>query len=256
MKFYLCEIKHNKGTLNIAVEANGVIGIATKFHPGPDDGSVFGFVHHLNYLYPVVTHKEITNPLLKYFLILPNFAFGVTRIVQEILAEPILITPDIAVSKDQQFEKIAEYTGLIIVNDETYYVYNLQNIQVPKEASVLPTNTFSKKDSIKATEEKHGIENAEYLIIGNKYAVKKAKVKTILKSEFVTPYKFHDFDGFIDYKNIIPVKELDNGKFVVVLQNNAYKTNKISLTSGKVLIHENTGKQILETEDGKYEIID
>lgn len=256
MKFYLCEIEYTEfldvERIKIALQKDEILGITVKFYPGPKDNSgIFGFAQYGNYLYPVVTHRKLKNPRFNYFLVFPKYAFAVTRVIQEIETDPIPIATDLDLSKNPQFEEISEYTGLIKLKDDEYYVYNLNNVAFPKDGKV---RSIDNKDISKEKKKCKG-EEANFLIIGDKYAVKKENVKTILQAELVTPYKFHGADGFIDYKKIIPVKELDSGKFVVVLQSEAYKTGKISLTSGKVFYHETTGKEILETTEGLYEII-
>ncbi|MFN6991630.1 MAG: hypothetical protein ACK4MM_02790 [Fervidobacterium sp.] len=259
MKFYLCEIEYmdfsNVENIKIALQKDEVLGVTMKFYPGPEgpkEDSIFGFAQYGNYLYPVVTHKDLKKPKLKYFLVFPKYAFAVTRVVQEVETEPIPIAPDLVLSKNPSFEKVAEYTGLIKISKEEYYVYNLNNVAFPKDGKVIAVEDIedTSKENVKQKNKE-----ANFLIIGEKYAVKKENVKTILQSDLVAPYKFHGADGFIDYKKIIPVKELDTGRFVVVLQNEAYKTNKISLTSGKIFYHETSGKEILETAEGMFEII-
>lgn len=249
MKFYICEIEHEKGTVNIAIQKSEVMGISTKFYHGPNPEEIFGFSKYGEYLYPVVTHSRLVNPVLKYFLVLPKYAFGVTRIIEEVDTEIVPITPGVETAISSKFEAIEEYTGIIQVSNEIYYVYNIYNVEIPSSAKVVSSEHTSNKI------EKAG-ESANFLIIGEKYAIKKEAVKTILRSDLVTPYKFHGTDGFIDYKKILPVKALDDGYFVVVLENEAYRTGKIRLTSGKILLHESTGKHLLETESGTYEFIE
>ncbi len=249
MKFYVCEIEHEKGTVNIAIQKSEVMGISTKFYPGPNPEEIFGFSKYGEYLYPVVTHSKLVKPVLKYFLILPKYAFGVTRIIEEVDAEIIPITASVETTVNSKFEAIKEYTGIIQTSNEIYYVYNIYSVEIPVNAKVVSSERTSEKN-----ESPEEIDN--YLIIGEKYAVKKEAVKTILQSDLVTPYKFHGADGFVDYKKILPVKALDDGRFVVILENEAYRTGKIRLSPGKVLLHESTGKHLLETESGTYELIE
>ncbi|MCX7654382.1 MAG: hypothetical protein N2Z58_06900 [Fervidobacterium sp.] len=249
MRFYTCEIEHQAGKVNIAILKSEVLGISTKFYPGPNQSELIGFSKYGEYLYPVVTHSKVTNPILKYFLILPKYAFGVTRIIEEVEAETIQISPTVEISHGSGLESISEYTGIIQLSGEIYYVYNIHYVKMPLDAEIVT----SEKDSPK-TRGKEEIPN--FLIIGEKYAVRKESVKTILQSDLVTPYKFHGVDGFVDYKGIIPVKMIDSGRFVVVLETEAYQTSKVRLSSGKILVHEQSGKKLVETDSGTYEMIE
>ncbi|MFN3691493.1 MAG: hypothetical protein ACK4R7_01250, partial [Fervidobacterium sp.] len=144
MKFYLCEIEHTEFSdvekIKIALQKDEILGITVKFHPGPEDSSIFGFAQYGNYLYPVVTHRKLKNPRFKYFLVFPKYAFAVTRIVQEVETDPIPIATDLDLSKDPQFEEISEYTGLIKLDNDEYYVYNLNSAAFPKDGMVKSIN--------------------------------------------------------------------------------------------------------------------
>ncbi|MFN4224260.1 MAG: hypothetical protein ACK4E1_05605 [Fervidobacterium nodosum] len=248
-KFYACEIEYDKGSIKIAIEKSLVSGISEKFIPGPEKDIIFGFAEHGNFLYPIVTHSKLSSPVLKYFIILQKYAFGVTRVIEEIEGEIIPISPNLPIQKGSKFESISEYIGVVQKDREFYYVYNIHNVELPIEARVISSEEKEEKKT------KIDSQKADFVVIGGKYAVRKSNVKTIVSFDLVTPYKFHGYDGFIDYKKIIPVKNIDEGKFIVVLDNIAYRTGKITLVSGNELYHE-SGKKMLETDEGTYEIIE
>ncbi len=248
-KFYACEIEYDKGSIKIAIEKSLINGISEKFIPGPEKDIIFGFAEHGNFLYPIVTHSKLSSPVLKYFLILQKYAFGVTRVIEEIEGEVISISPNLPIQKGSKFEFISEYIGVVQKDSEFYYVYNIHNVELPVGAKVISSEEKEEKKA------KIDFQKEEFIVIGEKYAVRKSNVKTILTSDLVTPYRFHGFDGFIDYKKIIPVKNIDEGKFIVVLDNIAYRSKKIILISGNELYHE-SGKKMLETDEGTYEIIE
>jgi hypothetical protein len=198
------------------------------------------------YLYPVVTHSNIVGPIFKYFLIFPRFAFGVTRVVQEIQGKPTPLSPDIDLNSNE-FEKLSEYTGAVIIEDKPYYVYNIYNVHLPVDAKV------QKREERVEAIKKDAME--EFIVIGDAYALTKGSVKAILSSEFVTKFKVDNYDGFIDYGKIIPVVNLDDGNHVVVLENIAYRTSKVLQMFGKILIQETTKEKYLETAEGTYKIL-
>ncbi|HPV62904.1 MAG TPA: hypothetical protein PLY22_03090, partial [Fervidobacterium sp.] len=198
------------------------------------------------YLYPVVTHSNIVGPIFKYSLIFPRFAFGVTRVVQEIQGKPTPLSPDIDLNSNE-FEKLSEYTGAVIIEDKPYYVYNIYNVHLPVDAKV------QKREERVEAIKKDAME--EFIVIGDAYALTKGSVKAILSSEFVTKFKVDNYDGFIDYGKIIPVVNLDDGNHVVVLENIAYRTSKVLQMFGKILIQETTKEKYLETAEGTYKIL-
>ena len=246
MEFYVCEIKHENGIIQVALSKSEVIGISDKFLPGPVEKGAFGFSLYGGYLYPVVTHSNIVGPIFKYFLIFPRFAFGVTRIVQEIQGNPTPLSPDIDLNSSD-FEKLSEYTGAVIIEDKPYYVYNIYNVHLPVDAKV------QKREERVEAIKKDAME--EFIVIGDAYALTKGSVKAILSSEFVTKFKVDNYDGFIDYGKIIPVVNLDDGNHVVVLENIAYRTSKVLQMFGKILIQETTKEKYLETAEGTYKIL-
>jgi len=246
MEFYVCEIKHENGIIQVALSKSEIVGISDKFLPGPVEKGAFGFSLYGGYLYPVVTHSNIVGPIFKYFLIFPRFAFGVTRVVQEIQGKPTPLSPDIDLNSNE-FEKLSEYTGAVIIEDKPYYVYNIYNVHLPVDAKVQKRE--ERVESIK----KDAME--EFIVIGDAYALTKGSVKAILSSEFVTKFKVDNYDGFIDYGKIIPVVNLDDGNHVVVLENIAYRTSKVLQMFGKILIQETTKEKYLETAEGTYKIL-
>jgi len=179
-------------------------------------------------------------------LIFPRFAFGVTRIVQEIQGNPTPLSPDVDLNSND-FEKLSEYTGAVIIEDKPYYVYNIYNVHLPVDAKV------QKREERAEAIKKDAME--EFIVIGDVYALTKGSVKAILSSEFVTKFKVDNYDGFIDYGKIIPVVNLDDGNHVVVLENIAYRTSKVLQMSGKILIQETTKEKYLETAEGTYKIL-
>lgn len=247
MKFYVCEIEHEKGTVQIALSKSKITGISDQFFPGPVEGNVIGFSLYDGYLYPVVTHANIVGPIFKYFLIFPKFAFGVTRIVQEIEGTPTPLSPNIDADNNIGFEKLSEYTGAVIIEDKPYYVYNIYNVHLPVDARI------QKREEKVETIKKDVTEG--FVVIGNKYALTKSSVKAILSAEFVTPFKVDNYDGFIDYGKIIPVVNLDDGNHVVVLENIAYRTSKVLQMSGNILLQQTTNEKYLETAEGTYKIL-
>jgi len=246
MDFYVCEIEHENGSIQVALSKSEVIGISDKFLPGPVEKGAFGFSLYGGYLYPVVTHSNIVGPVFKYFLIFPRFAFGVTRIVQEIQGNPTPLSPDVDLNSND-FEKLSEYTGAVIIEDKPYYVYNIYNVHLPVDAKV------QKREERAEAIKKDAME--EFIVIGDVYALTKGSVKAILSSEFVTKFKVDNYDGFIDYGKIIPVVNLDDGNHVVVLENIAYRTSKVLQMFGKILIQETTKEKYLETAEGTYKIL-
>jgi len=247
VNFYICEIEHDKGNIQIALQKSEILGISDKFYPGPFEKNSFGFSLYGEYLYPVVTHSDLVSPIFKYFLIFPGFAFGVTRILQEIDGTPIPLSPDISSNEEIGFGKLSEYIGAIIIEDKPCYVYNTHNIQ-------LPSNAVIKKNQEKAEKLKKET-LGDFIVIGNTYALRKEAVKTILSAEFVTPFKIDNYDGFIDYGRIIPVINLDDGNHVVVLEDIAYRTGKVFQMSGNILTQETTKEEYLETLEGSYKIL-
>jgi len=246
MEFYVCEIKHENGIIQVALSKSEIVGISDKFLPGPVEKGVLGFSLYGGYLYPVVTHSNIVGPIFKYFLIFPRFAFGVTRVVQEIQGKPTPLSPDIDLNSNE-FEKLSEYTGAVIIEDKPYYVYNIYNVHLPVDAKV------QKREERAEAIKKDAME--EFIVIGDAYALTKGSVKAILSSEFVTKFKVDNYDGFIDYGKIIPVVNLDDGNHVVVLENIAYRTSKVLQMFGKILIQETTKEKYLETAEGTYKIL-
>ncbi|HOP81720.1 MAG TPA: hypothetical protein PL174_00750 [Fervidobacterium sp.] len=246
MEFYVCEIKHENGIIQVALSKSEIVGISDKFLPGPVEKGVLGFSLYGGYLYPVVTHSNIVGPIFKYFLIFPRFAFGVTRVVQEIQGKPTPLSPDIDLNSNE-FEKLSEYTGAVIIEDKPYYVYNIYNVHLPVDAKV------QKREERVEAIKKDAME--EFIVIGDAYALTKGSVKAILSSEFVTKFKVDNYDGFIDYGKIIPVVNLDDGNHVVVLENIAYRTSKVLQMFGKILIQETTKEKYLETAEGTYKIL-
>jgi len=246
MEFYVCEIEHENGIIQVVLSKSEVIGISDKFLPGPVEKGVLGFSLYGGYLYPVVTHSNIVGPIFKYFLIFPRFAFGVTRVVQEIQGKPTPLSPDIDLNSNE-FEKLSEYTGAVIIEDKPYYVYNIYNVHLPVDAKV------QKREERVEAIKKDAME--EFIVIGDAYALTKGSVKAILSSEFVTKFKVDNYDGFIDYGKIIPVVNLDDGNHVVVLENIAYRTSKVLQMFGKILIQETTKEKYLETAEGTYKIL-
>ncbi|HON04344.1 MAG TPA: hypothetical protein PK258_06445 [Fervidobacterium sp.] len=246
MEFYVCEIEHENGIIQVALSKSEIVGISDKFLPGPVEKGVLGFSLYGGYLYPVVTHSNIVGPIFKYFLIFPRFAFGVTRVVQEIQGKPTPLSPDIDLNSNE-FEKLSEYTGAVIIEDKPYYVYNIYNVHLPVDAKV------QKREERVEAIKKDAME--EFIVIGDAYALTKGSVKAILSSEFVTKFKVDNYDGFIDYGKIIPVVNLDDGNHVVVLENIAYRTSKVLQMFGKILIQETTKEKYLETAEGTYKIL-
>jgi len=246
MEFYVCEIEHENGSIQVVLSKSEVIGISDKFLPGPVEKGAFGFSLYGGYLYPVVTHSNIVGPIFKYSLIFPRFAFGVTRVVQEIQGKPTPLSPDIDLNSNE-FEKLSEYTGAVIIEDKPYYVYNIYNVHLPVDAKV------QKREERVEAIKKDAME--EFIVIGDAYALTKGSVKAILSSEFVTKFKVDNYDGFIDYGKIIPVVNLDDGNHVVVLENIAYRTSKVLQMFGKILIQETTKEKYLETAEGTYKIL-
>ncbi|HPC24606.1 MAG TPA: hypothetical protein PLQ59_03785 [Fervidobacterium sp.] len=246
MEFYVCEIKHENGIIQVALSKSEIVGISDKFLPSPVEKGVLGFSLYGGYLYPVVTHSNIVGPIFKYFLIFPRFAFGVTRVVQEIQGKPTPLSPDIDLNSNE-FEKLSEYTGAVIIEDKPYYVYNIYNVHLPVDAKV------QKREERVEAIKKDAME--EFIVIGDAYALTKGSVKAILSSEFVTKFKVDNYDGFIDYGKIIPVVNLDDGNHVVVLENIAYRTSKVLQMFGKILIQETTKEKYLETAEGTYKIL-
>jgi len=190
MEFYVCEIEHENGIIQVALSKSEIVGISDKFLPGPVEKGVLGFSLYGGYLYPVVTHSNIVGPIFKYFLIFPRFAFGVTRVVQEIQGKPTPLSPDIDLNSNE-FEKLSEYTGAVIIEDKPYYVYNIYNVHLPVDAKV------QKREERVEAIKKDAME--EFIVIGDAYALTKGSVKAILSSEFVTKFKVDNYDGFIDY---------------------------------------------------------
>ena len=246
MEFYVCEIEHENGIIQVALSKSEIVGISDKFLPSPVEKGVLGFSLYGGYLYPVVTHSNIVGPIFKYFLIFPRFAFGVTRVVQEIQGKPTPLSPDIDLNSNE-FEKLSEYTGAVIIEDKPYYVYNIYNVHLPVDAKV------QKREERVEAIKKDAME--EFIVIGDAYALTKDSVKAILSSEFVTKFKVDNYDGFIDYGKIIPVVNLDDGNHVVVLENIAYRTSKVLQMFGKILIQETTKEKYLETAEGTYKIL-
>ncbi|HOA17501.1 MAG TPA: hypothetical protein PKI47_06260 [Fervidobacterium sp.] len=246
MEFYVCEIEHENGIIQVALSKSEIVGISDKFLPSPVEKGVLGFSLYGGYLYPVVTHSNIVGPIFKYFLIFPRFAFGVTRVVQEIQGKPTPLSPDIDLNSNE-FEKLSEYTGAVIIEDKPYYVYNIYNVHLPVDAKV------QKREERVEAIKKDAME--EFIVIGDAYALTKGSVKAILSSEFVTKFKVDNYDGFIDYGKIIPVVNLDDGNHVVVLENIAYRTSKVLQMFGKILIQETTKEKYLETAEGTYKIL-
>ncbi|HOL04350.1 MAG TPA: hypothetical protein PK932_07015, partial [Fervidobacterium sp.] len=234
------------GIIQVALSKSEIVGISDKFLPGPVEKGVLGFSLYGGYLYPVVTHSNIVGPIFKYFLIFPRFAFGVTRVVQEIQGKPTPLSPDIDLNSNE-FEKLSEYTGAVIIEDKPYYVYNIYNVHLPVDAKV------QKREERAEAIKKDAME--EFIVIGDAYALTKGSVKAILSSEFVTKFKVDNYDGFIDYGKIIPVVNLDDGNHVVVLENIAYRTSKVLQMFGKILIQETTKEKYLETAEGTYKIL-
>jgi len=250
MKFYLCEILHKTGNINIAIPVSEVRGISNELYEAPEELSIFGFALYEEFLYPIVTHSDIENPVFKFFLILKEYAFGITRILEEIEATPTPFSPSVPVDRDKQFERISEYTGAINHEGKIYYVYNLYYVTLPKNATVV------KKETREAMgESKRERLTNRYIIIGKNFAVPIEKVKTILSADLITPFKTLEFDGFIDFGKTIPVKDLDGGKFVVILEDIGYRTSKLELLSGNILTQQATNERYLETPSGTYKIL-
>ncbi len=250
MKFYLCEIVHSKGAVNIAIPVNEVLGIGNKLFKAPEELGIFGFALHEGYLYPIVTHRGIENPIFKYFLILKEYGFGITRVLQEIEAVPTPLSPSTPTQRDKHFEKLTEYTGAIDYEGNIYYVYNLYYVTLPRNATVAKHEATERIEALEKTE----LSN-QCVIINESFAVELQKVKTILPADLLTPFKTTEADGFIDYMKTIPVKELDKGKFVVILENVGFRTSKLELSTGKILTHQSTNEKYLETRIGTYKLL-
>ncbi|MGQ9855344.1 MAG: hypothetical protein ACUVQF_01265 [Fervidobacterium sp.] len=260
MKYYLCEIENDSGNVKIAIQKDLVLGISDKLLKGHDQVGIFGFAIHGEQLYPVVTHTNLNNPLFKFFLILREFAFGVTRIVEEVETTPIPVTNSIP--HDRGFEKIAEYSGVIIHKENTYYVYNTYFVELPTNARVIERRMLSSTDEnreFKSNQERtHFSITEEYIVIGEKLAVSFKKVKNILPSSIMIHFKTDEFDGFVDYEKVLPVKDLDGGKFIVIVENLGYRTDNIRLTFGNILTHKTADgfETYLETPSGMYKLIE
>ncbi|AMW32961.1 hypothetical protein SAMN04488510_10316 [Fervidobacterium changbaicum] len=258
-EYYLCEISHKNGAVRIAIQGDLVLGVSDIAFPAPEEIGVFGFALHDGYLYPVVTHSNLQEPVFKYYLILKEFAFGVTRIVQKTQAVPIPLSPDIPTDKSEDFKRLTEYTGVIVLEtdngkQELFYVYNTFYISLPKTARIV------KQEIAETKSERHfGELRKKYIVIGNKFALPLENVLTILSADIVTPFKTEQWDGFIDYERTIPVRNMDEGragKFVVVTQSVGYRTSKVGITEGKVLTKETADEKYLETPDGIFKIIE
>ncbi|MGC9796573.1 hypothetical protein MNL76_05910 [Fervidobacterium riparium] len=260
MKYYLCEIEHDNGNVRISIQKDLVIGITDKFLKGHEEVGIFGFAIYGQQLYPVVTHTNLNNPLFKFFLILREFALGVTRIVEEIDTTPIPVTHNIP--HDRGFEKFSEYSGVILHKDSTYYVYNTYFVQLPTNARVIDKDMLSGTVESKEPKSNQKLSRfsitEEYIIIGEKLAVSFKKVKNILPSNIMIHFKTDEFDGFVDYEKVLPVKDLDGGKFIVIIENLGYRTDNIRLTFGNVLTHKTADgfETYLETPSGMYKLIE
>lgn len=255
MRFFLCEIEHKGGVHCLALPSSELIGVSTLFVPAPQGERVFGFAEYEGRLYPIVTHAELEMPVFKYFAIYQKFAFGVTRILAEVESTPTPLTEKLfsEALQDSRSEDVlkdvSHYSGIVVHEGQIYYVYNFTNLRPPVNANVVRAR-FSQK----VEERQESIGN--FILLGEKYAVRKDQVKTILSANLMTPFKVDQFDGFIDYGRIIPVISLDNGEHVVVLENIAYRTGKIQLANGVVLEHPEKGEKVLETDMGTFKIIE
>lgn len=253
-EFYFCEVEHKNGVVRLAIDASLVIGISDVAFPAPKEIEVFGFALHDGFLYPVVTHSGLDEPVFKYYLILKEYAFGVTRIIEKAQAVPIPFAPDTPLNKDDQFRRLSEYSGVIVATEgctqQHYYVYNTYCVTLPKTARVV------KQD--RKNEEKEHIRELKnkYVIVGNTFAMPLSNVLNILSADVVTPFKTEEWDGFIDYNKIIPVKNIDTGKFVVITQNVAYRTSRVAISDGNILRKETSNETYLETPEGIYKILE
>lgn len=255
MRFFLCEIEHAKGSHLLALPTKNFLGVSATFVPAPDGERAFGFAEYEERLYPVVTHADLEKPIFKYFAVYQNFAFGVTRILAEVESTPTPLTktsPHESLAStgcDEILREVSHYTGIIVHEGQVYYVYNFSNVKVPNDAIV-------EKVLLRKVTEQYTDTGGDFIVLGGKYAVRKDRVKTILSANLVTPFKTEEFDGFIDYERVIPVKNLDTGDYVVVLENVAYRTGKVYVVSGTVLEHPEKGEKILETDAGVFKIVE
>jgi len=195
-----------------------------------------------------------SEPFGNYYLILKEYAFGVTRIIEKAQAVPIPFAPDTPLNKGDQFRRLSEYSGVIVAAEgsmqQHYYVYNTYCVTLPKTARVV------KQD--RKNEEKEHIRELKnkYVIVGNTFAMPLSNVLNILSADVVTPFKTEEWDGFVDYNKIIPVKNIDTGKFVVITQNIAYRTSRVAISDGNILRKETSNETYLETPVGIYKILE
>lgn len=251
MKFYLCELEAKDSLLRIALESSTSLGISDRFVPSALRVEFAGYCLHGGTLYPIVTHAHLAEPVLKFFVVYKGFAFGVTRVLDEVEREPIPVSLSVENDLGGQLTPISRYTGVIPYEQgEYYYVYNLNSVEVPRDATLSVSEDFSPSTPVSASQ--------TFIVLGNRYAVSKDKVRTILPATLMTPFKTDEYDGFVDYGRILPVISVDGGNYVVVMENLAYRTTKVFHVSGKVLRQgtEETGvKEFVETADGVFEVL-
>lgn len=226
--YYLCEIEDDNDLIKIALPKEKVIGISDKVVKST---KTCDFALHKNKLYPILTHADLKNPKLKFFLIFKDFAFGITRLVKETKSTPIEII------------KNELYTGLI-KDIEEYFIYNIEKLKPAQKVRYLDRNDNNKFDEGKFN----------YVIVDRKYAISINNILTILLSKEIVKYPMEKFIGFVEYKKIIPVKQVKEGKYVIITKDIAYQCSDIETANGKVL--EGEDEKVLESNIGKFPILE
>lgn len=227
--YFLCEIEDANNVIKIALPKNKIIGISINMIKS--NNLYYNFALFNNKLYPILTHANLKKPKLKFFLIFEKFAFGITRIIKE--------------SKNEKIEIVEKelYNGVIIDENEEYYIYNLDKLVPPQEINYL------KKEVQKQNKKKK-----HFIVIDNQYAIYINKIKTILTKKELINFPVNDFIGFVEYQKFIPIKLIKPGKFIIVLDNIGFQCSNIQTINGEVI--EGKDEKILVSELGKFKIVE
>ncbi len=244
-EYFICEIDDEKKMLRFAIDGTNTLLITNKLLKAPANSGIYGFAIYKSKLYPVVTHMSVEGrPKLKYFVVFPEFAFGVTRLLDRVATE----LSEKIISTTQTF---GNYMGTIEYLGETVFVYDITKVQVPKEAEDLAHEV--KKEELKSSE-KEFERVGEFLLLGKKLVVRTSDVLSILPSNNITRFQSGEYIGFTEFKDtVIPVIFVQEGNYLVVVGSKAYLCQKIENIVGTVV--KNTDGEILEVYGQTYPIV-
>ncbi|ABR31004.1 hypothetical protein SU69_05845 [Thermosipho melanesiensis] len=226
--YFLCEIEDKDKIYKIAVLKDKVIGISNSLIKSQLE---IDFCLFEDRLYPIYTHNNLKNPNLKFYFVFEKFAFGITRIIKESEQHP------------KKIENNELYSG-VIIEEDSYFVYNLEKIS---PAHAVQNSLNSKK--IKNKEEKK-----DYLVLDKTFAIHKTNVLSIMENSEIIIFPTSGYIGFVEYKEILPVKRIKDGKYVVITRNGAFQCKNIEITNGKLF--QNKKNKILKCSFGNLKILE